>query len=105
MSTVDVIKALADETRLRIINLIGNDELCICQLQSVLKMSQPRISRHVKILRDAGIINSRQEAQKIFLSLGLDYRNIITAALKEASSEPVFKRDNKAAHSAVCGVK
>ncbi len=62
-------KSIADETRLRIINLLMNGELCICQIQGVLKMSQPRISRHIRILKEAGLLLSRKDAQMTFYSL------------------------------------
>ncbi len=62
-------KSIADETRLRIINLLMKGELCICQIQGALQMSQPRISRHIRILKEAGLLCSRKEAQMTFYSL------------------------------------
>ena len=44
-------KALADHTRLRLINLIGDDEVCVCFFVEVLKINQPKISRHLAYLR------------------------------------------------------
>lgn len=63
------LKALSDSTRLEIINLIMDNELCICQIQAMLNMSQPRISRHMRILREAGLIESRKDAQRTFYSI------------------------------------
>lgn len=56
-------RALADRTRLRIINLIGDDEVCVCFLVEILKLSQPNISQHLAYLRRAGIIAARREGK------------------------------------------
>ena len=54
-------KALADHTRLRLINLIGDDEVCVCFFVEVLKINQPKISRHLAYLRKAGIVTARRD--------------------------------------------
>lgn len=54
-------RALADKTRLRIINLIGDQEVCVCFFVEILKTNQPKISRHLAYLRRAGIVASRRE--------------------------------------------
>jgi ArsR family transcriptional regulator, arsenate/arsenite/antimonite-responsive transcriptional repressor len=56
-------KALADHTRLRLVNLIGSSEVCVCFFVSVLKTSQPKISRHLAYLRRAGIVVARREGK------------------------------------------
>jgi ArsR family transcriptional regulator, arsenate/arsenite/antimonite-responsive transcriptional repressor len=56
-------KALADRTRLRLINLIGNDEVCVCFFVEVLKTNQPKISRHLAYLRRAGVVSARREGK------------------------------------------
>lgn len=53
--------ALADRTRLRILNLIGEDEVCVCFFVEVLETNQPKISRHLAYLRRAGIVATRKE--------------------------------------------
>jgi ArsR family transcriptional regulator len=53
--------ALADRTRLRLLNLMGSDEVCVCFFVEVLKTNQPKISRHLAYLRRAGIVNSRRD--------------------------------------------
>jgi ArsR family transcriptional regulator len=62
-------KALADTTRLRLINLIGNDEVCVCFFVEVLKMHQPKISRHLAYLRRAGVVAARREGKWIHYRL------------------------------------
>jgi ArsR family transcriptional regulator len=56
-------KALADRTRLRLINLMGEHEICVCFLVEVLKMSQPKISRHLAYLRRAGVVATRRDGK------------------------------------------
>jgi len=56
-------KALADRTRLRLINLMGADEICVCFLVEVLKINQPKISRHLAYLRRAGVVAARREGK------------------------------------------
>ena len=54
-------RALADRTRLRLLNLMGPDEVCVCFFVEILNMSQPKVSRHLAYLRRAGIVNARRE--------------------------------------------
>src|SRR6185295_17427430 len=58
-------KALEDRTRLRLINLIGNDEVCVCFFVEVLKINQPKISRHLAYLRRAGVVTARRDGKWI----------------------------------------
>lgn len=65
-----IFAALADPTRLRILTLLRAMELSVGELAQVLGQSQPRVSRHVKILIDAGLAERRKEGSWVFLSLG-----------------------------------
>ena len=56
-------RALADRTRLRLLNLIGNDEVCVCFFVEILEESQPKISRHLAYLRRAAIVAARREGK------------------------------------------
>lgn len=56
-------KALADRTRLRLINLMGEGEICVCFLVETLRTSQPKISRHLAFLRRAGIVEARRDGK------------------------------------------
>ena len=62
-------KALADRTRLRLINLIGDTEVCVCLFVEVLKTNQPKISRHLAYLRRAGVVSSRRDGKWIHYRL------------------------------------
>ena len=56
-------RALADRTRLRLLNLIGRDEVCVCYFVEVLRTPQPKISRHLAYLRRAGVVEARREGK------------------------------------------
>jgi ArsR family transcriptional regulator, arsenate/arsenite/antimonite-responsive transcriptional repressor len=55
--------ALADPTRLRLLNLMNGREICVCYFVEILKQSQPKISRHLAYLRNAGIVSARREGK------------------------------------------
>ncbi len=67
---LDIFRALADESRLRIVALLATMELSVGELAQVLGQSQPRVSRHVKILCDAGLAERRKEGSWVFVALG-----------------------------------
>jgi ArsR family transcriptional regulator len=73
-------RALADRTRLRLINLIGDDEVCVCFLVEIIGVSQPKISRHLAYLRRAGIVGARREGKWMHYRL-LTPRNEHTATV------------------------
>jgi ArsR family transcriptional regulator, arsenate/arsenite/antimonite-responsive transcriptional repressor len=55
--------ALSDRNRLRLINLMGEDEVCVCFFVEILRMAQPKVSRHLAYLRRAGIVAARREGK------------------------------------------
>jgi ArsR family transcriptional regulator len=59
----DLFKALADRTRLRLISLLGDSEVCVCFLTEVLRTTQPKISRHLAYLRHAGVVSARRQGK------------------------------------------
>src|SRR5687768_5944283 len=68
-AAAEIFRALGDPTRLRILALLRAMELSVGELAQVLGQSQPRVSRHVKILIDAGLAERRKEGSWVFLSL------------------------------------
>src|SRR3546814_17605955 len=67
---LDIFRALADSTRLRILALLRSMELSVGELAQVLGQRQPRVSRHVKILCDAGLAERRKEGSGVFVETG-----------------------------------
>jgi ArsR family transcriptional regulator, arsenate/arsenite/antimonite-responsive transcriptional repressor len=60
---VQLLAALADPTRLRLLNLMNGREVCVCYFVEILKQGQPKISRHLAYLRRAGIVQARREGK------------------------------------------
>ena len=61
--------ALADRTRLRLLNLMNGREVCVCYFVEILKQGQPKISRHLAYLRNAGIVSARREGKWMHYSI------------------------------------
>ncbi|MBT3204659.1 MAG: metalloregulator ArsR/SmtB family transcription factor [Gammaproteobacteria bacterium] len=100
MQPEQVLKALADITRLRIIHLIKeHNELCVCELTEALDIIQPKISRHLAILRKTGLLIDRREGQWIFYSLSSDLtlwvNELINAANMGCKDKEPFDIDSK----------
>jgi len=64
-----VFKALSEETRLRILKLLENGELCVCDITEALDMTQPNISFHLGMLKEAGLIKDRRNGRWMHYSL------------------------------------
>uniref|UniRef100_A0A831XDM8 ArsR family transcriptional regulator n=1 Tax=Geobacter metallireducens TaxID=28232 RepID=A0A831XDM8_GEOME len=67
--TARMFKALSDETRLRILSLLMEGELCVCDLMTVLRLPQSTVSRHLANLRHTGWVTDRREGLWIYYSL------------------------------------
>lgn len=66
---LNVLKALSDETRLRMLNLLYEKELCVCDIMEALKISQTKASRHLTCLKNAGLVSDRKHAQWVYYSI------------------------------------
>lgn len=76
-------RALADRTRLRLLNLIADKEICVCYFVDILHISQPKISRHLAYLRRAGIVAARRQGRWMHYRLLAPQDPVATAILKE----------------------
>jgi ArsR family transcriptional regulator, arsenate/arsenite/antimonite-responsive transcriptional repressor len=99
-------RALADPTRLRLLNLIGEREICVCYFVEILATSQPKISRHLAYLRRAGIVVSRREGKWRHYRLAMPKdetaASILRETLKHLRSKPEMQRDIARLSSACC---
>jgi ArsR family transcriptional regulator, arsenate/arsenite/antimonite-responsive transcriptional repressor len=90
-------RALADRTRLRVLNLIADREICVCYFVEILGMSQPKISRHLAYLRRAGIVSARRQGRWMHYRLVVPADAAAAAILKETMSHlrqtPEMERD------------
>ena len=89
MTALAIFRALADPTRLRIVALLRHMELSVGELAQVLGQSQPRVSRHVKILGDAGLAERRREGSWVFLGLGPVARSGVLLQAIDGWDDPV----------------
>lgn len=90
---VKYLKALSDPTRLRIMLLLISQELCVCELESVLDMEQSRISHALRVLREAGLLAERRQAKWMFYKAA-DFSPFLFEYLKEeAKKNPESKKD------------
>jgi ArsR family transcriptional regulator len=94
---VDMFKALSDETRLRIVILLSKKELCVCQIEASLVLSQAKVSRHLAVLRHAGLVNVRRDGLWMHYSLIVPRNKLeakIFACFREfLRKEVFFKKD------------
>jgi ArsR family transcriptional regulator len=65
-------KALGDDTRLRVIDLLTAGERCVCEPQESVRIAQPLLSFHLRVLRDAGVVSHRREGRWAYYSLRAD---------------------------------
>jgi len=98
MKQTETFLMLSDETRLRALALIDRvGELCVCEFVYALALSQPKISRHLAALREAGLVVSHRRAQWVFYSINPDLpkwqQQTVVAALEGIENETVVKLD------------
>src|SRR5436853_6122188 len=95
----NLFSALADRTRLRLINLIGDSEVCVCFLVEILKISQPKISRHLAYLRRAHVVTARREGKWMHYRLTEPPDEHAARIFREVrtslSEHPEFERDRE----------
>ena len=74
--------ALADEARVRIVEMLSHKERCVCELEEVLGIAQSRLSFHLKVLKDAGLLADRKEGRWMYYNLQRDTLDQIAAYTK-----------------------
>jgi ArsR family transcriptional regulator len=95
--SLDVLfRALADPTRLRLLNLIADREICVGYFVEVLGVSQPKVSRHLAYLRKAGIVDSRREGKRMHYRLAMPKDKVAHGILRETLKQ--LREDSKMQH-------
>ncbi len=94
---VPIFKALSDETRLRIIKLLAQGELCVCDITAALDMVQPKVSFHLSTLKEAGLIKDRKQGRWIHYNLnGQDlFKRMLLLSACERMGGAVIAADRK----------
>jgi len=97
MHTLSVYRCLCDECRLRILNLLLEGPLCVCHLVAVLGMDQPKVSRHLKALKSAGLVETERCYNWTICRIASRRSPVLEANLKclqdLRGEEPIFKAD------------
>ena len=101
-----LLRALADRTRLRLLNLMGDAELCVCYFVEVLQTSQPKISRHLAYLRRAGIVAARREGlwmhYRVIVPPDAHTAHILDEVRASLAHDPEMRRDRERLRHACC---
>jgi ArsR family transcriptional regulator, arsenate/arsenite/antimonite-responsive transcriptional repressor len=92
-------RALADRTRLRLLNLLRTEEVCVCFFVETLKTNQPKISRHLAYLRRAGVVGVRRDGQwmhyRIVEPADPDAARVLTDVLSWLANDQEMQRDRE----------
>lgn len=94
---VTIFKALSDETRLRVIKLLEQGELCVCDITAALDMVQPKVSFHLSALKEAGFIKDRKQGKWIHYSLNESdlFRRMLILSACERMQDGMASGDRK----------
>ena len=99
-------QALGDRTRLRLLNLMGDQELCVCYFVEILGSPQPKISRHLAYLRRAGIVSARRDGKwmhyRIVMPPHQAAAQILRQLLASLRQEPSLQTDRDRLSKACC---
>jgi len=94
-----MLRALADENRLRLLLLLQQRELFVCQLMAVLKLSQPLVSRNLALLEREGLLDSRRQGKHVFYRLKKNLPSLAASLLRIVSvqtpADGLFARDRQ----------
>jgi ArsR family transcriptional regulator len=91
-------RALGDETRVRILALLVHGELCVCHLEQALGLSQPNVSRHLGILKAAGVLDSRRDGTWVYYRITEQehdsVRSVLAVLAKTFGAEKALRADH-----------
>lgn len=105
---VELLAALADPTRLRLLSLISRGRVCVCHLQEVLATNQPKISRHLKVLREAGLVAADRQGKWMYyyrVELTGAKQRIVVQCLSSILSTREVQRDFQKLQKVCCAVE
>src|SRR5712692_11361465 len=109
MKLVTLFNALADRTRLRLLNLLAGGEVCVCYFVELLDEAQPKISRHLAYLRRAGLVAARRDGKWMHYRLvrpaDAATARVLDAALESIAGDREMQRDRAQLERACCAIK
>ena len=101
-------QALGDRTRLRLLNLMREEEVCVCLFVDVLEALQPKVSRHLAYLRNAGLVSARREGKWMHYRLvepeDPASAEVLRTVLAWAENDPEMKKDRARFKTACCSL-
>ena len=80
--------ALSDETRVQIVEMLSHKERCVCELEQVLDVAQSRLSFHLKVLKDAGLLADRREGRWMYYTLNSEALREVAELIEALASAP-----------------
>lgn len=86
---MEQMKALADETRLKILKLVLTRELCVCEIVQAMQLSQPTVSNHLAKLKSAGLVAERRRGQWVYYSSSASRLTEVTEGLRQFAELPI----------------
>ena len=99
-------RALADRTRLRLLNLLRGDEVCVCFFVEILKTNQPKISRHLAYLRRAGVVGARRQGPWIHYRVAeprdADAARVLKDVMSWLANDKEMQRDRERLEKVCC---
>lgn len=95
---VGIFKVLSDDTRARLVYLLGSREMCVCDLATVLRVTLPAISHHLRLLKAHGLVKSRREGKMVLYSLADSH---VLGIIQEARDAIKSARDEEMADYAL----
>ena len=108
---IRVMKALSDPSRVKIIKMLGKKELCVCEITAILGLAQPTVSKHLKVLEEAELVQSRKEGLWVNYRLGEKHESPYGAAMlqhmaqwlsEDRGTQKALAKIEKAAPQKIC---
>lgn len=97
MDLSEIFKTLGDENRLRILGILFKQDLCVCEVEMVLNMTQSNVSRHLAKLKNAGIISYDKQAQWVYYEINKKfierYPKLYELLLEESKISRTYEKD------------
>lgn len=106
MELEQLLHALADRTRLRLLNLLRDREVCVCYFVECLRESQPKISRHLAYLRKSGLVSARRDGlwqhYRVVLPGSPELKKVLAAVMSTLENDRELDKDVKRLERACC---
>jgi len=103
-----IFKALSDPTRIRLLSLLAEGEVCVCFLSDVLRMVQPKVSRHLAYLKRAGLVTARREGKWMHYTWASHaspaVRNVMDVVRDSMARDEGLRRERAALKRVCCGI-